>query len=569
MAIPGPENPWWWDVLENGQASRYARTFDVDWEPPEAHAAQPILLPILGDHYGRVLESGEIRLERDGDTFRVRYCDNVLPVAPPSLDRVLGAAAAVARSPELAFLAESFATLPPSAPPIRPSVRPPAPRQGSPPGSAGPPARRTSRDRRRRSTRPWPTSTPTADALDASCSDAELPARVLAGGGPRPRLSPLLRRDGLVGLRVEDETVFADTHATRARLACRRRTRRPARSTIRTDCATRCSTSRRLRAGTPRGWIVVEKILAPGERLRPEWPVAGTTGYDFLNLVGGLFVDPAGEAPLTALYAELTGEARPFAEVARERQAAGRCARSSARELNRLTALFLDVCERHRRHRDYTRARAARGAARGRRVAARSIGPTSARTAWSAGGHGRARTRPSTRRGRDGRTWTARPVRLPRDILRLRVRGPLETELVMRFQQLTGAVMAKGVEDTAFYRYLRLVSLNEVGGDPGRFGASVDGVPRRQRRGGRATAGRHARDARPTTPSAARTCGCASPLLSEMPEAWAAAVKRWRGCATAPQPRRRGSTTPPNTCSTRRSSGAWPIDRERLQRDIA
>ena len=99
---------------------------------------------------------------------------------------------------------------------------------------------------------------------------------------------------------------------------------------------------------------MVEKILEPGERLRESWPVAGTTGYDFLNRVGGLFVDPAGEQPLTELYAEFTGESVDYAALVREKK------HQVLRELlgsdvNRLTALFVEVCERHRRHRDYTR----------------------------------------------------------------------------------------------------------------------------------------------------------------------------------------------------------------------
>src|SRR5687768_13396639 len=92
MAIT-PENRWWWDVLENGPSSRYASYFDVDWDPPDEKLRNTVLLPILGDHYGRVIEAGEIRVERAGGSFVFRYHDHVGPVAPRSLDNLLASAA--------------------------------------------------------------------------------------------------------------------------------------------------------------------------------------------------------------------------------------------------------------------------------------------------------------------------------------------------------------------------------------------------------------------------------------------------------------------------------------------
>jgi (1->4)-alpha-D-glucan 1-alpha-D-glucosylmutase len=122
MAITSGRNPWWWDVLENGPSSRYARYFDVDWDPPEAHLRDLVLIPILGDHYGRVLEAGEIRLERHGGAFQVRYHEHALPVAPRSLDAILGPAAARVRSAELAALADALEALPPATAVDRSSV---------------------------------------------------------------------------------------------------------------------------------------------------------------------------------------------------------------------------------------------------------------------------------------------------------------------------------------------------------------------------------------------------------------------------------------------------------------
>src|SRR5437764_2658623 len=123
MAIPGRENAWWWDVLENGPSSIYASYFDVDWDPPEAKLRNTVLMPILGDHYGRVLEAGELKLRRDGGGFTVHYYDHVLPVAPRSLDDLLAAAARRCRSMELESLATFFGRLPPSYLTDRASVR--------------------------------------------------------------------------------------------------------------------------------------------------------------------------------------------------------------------------------------------------------------------------------------------------------------------------------------------------------------------------------------------------------------------------------------------------------------
>src|SRR4051795_400818 len=128
MAIPGRENAWWWDVLENGPSSIYASYFDVDWDPPEAKLRNTVLLPVLGDHYGRVLEAGEIKLRREGGSFVVFYFDNEAPVAPKSLDWLLASAAG--RLPagelftdELESIATAFSRLPPSVATDRESVR--------------------------------------------------------------------------------------------------------------------------------------------------------------------------------------------------------------------------------------------------------------------------------------------------------------------------------------------------------------------------------------------------------------------------------------------------------------
>jgi (1->4)-alpha-D-glucan 1-alpha-D-glucosylmutase len=190
------------------------------------------------------------------------------------------------------------------------------------------------------------------------------------------------------------------------------------------------------------GRIWVEKILEPGERLRADWPVEGTTGYEFANDVTALFVDPAGEAPLTELYTELTGERRRFAEVADEAKL--EVARTTfAQEFERLRALIaLGSLEE---------------AAAALHVYRNYVEPLEGRVAPE-----------------DRHAVADLPHELRQILLLESERSRPADEFVVRWQQTTGAVMAKGVEDTAFYRWFRLTALNEVGGNPDRFSLSPD-----------------------------------------------------------------------------------------------
>jgi (1->4)-alpha-D-glucan 1-alpha-D-glucosylmutase len=156
----------------------------------------------------------------------------------------------------------------------------------------------------------------------------------------------------LVALRTEDERVFRDTHQLILRWLDQ-----GVLDGLRIDHVDGLRDPegylRRLREASSEAWIVVEKILMRGESL-PAWPVAGTTGYEFLNLVGGLFVDPDGENPLTQFYGEFTGEPTDYASLIRQKQDFV-LRELLASEINRLTAIFVEICERHRQHRDYTR----------------------------------------------------------------------------------------------------------------------------------------------------------------------------------------------------------------------
>ena len=476
MAI-GPQNPWWWDVLENGPASRWAMTFDVDWAHPEPHLRERVLLPVLGDHYGRVLEAGDLRVEWDGARFTFRYHDQRFPVAPRSLDELIAVAAARAASDELAFIGDAFGALPPS------TVVDAALRE------------RRHRDKevlKGRLAALAAADPQVAEAVEAAvaATNADLDAldRMLERQNYRLAWWRAARRDlgyrrffdvtTLAGLRIEDARVFAETHALVLEWLAS-----GVIDGLRIDHPDGLLDPegylRRLRWASPRAWIVVEKILEPGEELRRSWPVAGTSGYEFLRRVNGLFVDPAGEAAMTELHARMTGEERPFAMIAEEAKQAV-LDEVLGSELGRLTAMLLDVLERLRRHRDHTR-HDLHEALRALLVAF-PVYRTYVRLDTGEDGRRAATVAPEDEAivtEAIGRAKMLRPD-LPADLfdvlgdlLLLRRPGDeLEEELALRFQQLTGPVMAKGVEDTAFYRDLRLVSLNEVGGDPGSFGTS-------------------------------------------------------------------------------------------------
>jgi len=243
--------------------------------------------------------------------------------------------------------------------------------------------------------------------------------------------------DDLAAIRVEDEEVFRVTHEKVLELV-----RDGVVAGLRVDhpdgLADPAGYLRRLAdAGAEHVWV--EKILHTGEALR-DWPVEGTVGYEFLNDATALFVDPAGEAELTDLFAELTGETRAFDEVALEAQIQ-QATTTFAREVARLRSL-LDA------------------PAIADALAALPVYRTYAEP-WS-GQLAEADVAAVDASGAEGRL---------RDVLLLRERG--HDEFVTRFQQTSPPVTAKGIEDTAFYRYVRLLALNDVGGDPGRFGLSV------------------------------------------------------------------------------------------------
>ena len=522
MALAGRVNAWWWDVLENGPSSRYASYFDIDWDPPQRKLAATVLMPVLGDHYGRVLEAGELTVERQGGSFAVRYYDHEAPLSPRTLDDLLTRAAARAGSVELASLAAALGRLPHAL--------------LTDPGAVAERHRDKEILRARLAemceARPEVAAAVEAeiealnhdpDALDGLLSRQNYRLAYWRTGAEELSYRRFFNIETLAGLRVEDDAVFADTHRLVLDLVSAGTL-----DGLRVDHVDGLADPEgylcRLRDATGGAYVVVEKILEAEEELPGSWPVAGTSGYDFLNRVNQLFVDPAGETSMLASYARFTGEEQSYREVVHAAKI--QIMRDElAAEVERLTGLLADVCEGHRRQRDHTR-RELRDALR-EVIAAFPVYRTYARPGRPVTSADRVHVAAAVARARHRRAdLDAELLGFIGELLVLDHPGEAEAGFALHFAQVSSPVMAKGVEDTAFYRYQPLVSLNEVGGDPGTFGRPAEDFHRAMagvaRRWPEAMLTLSTHDTKRSGDVRARIN-----LLSELPTTWEHAVERW------------------------------------------
>ena len=493
MASAGRANPWWWDILRSGRASRYAGYFDIDWEPAMSHVKGKVLLGVLGDRYGRELEAGHLALERQGSEVVVRYHDQVFPISPESLEGVDVEAA------------------------------------GADPGS-----------------------------LDAILQRQHYRLAYWRTAQAELNYRRFFTVDTLIGLRVERAEVLKDSHRLVLELVGAGQV-----SGLRIDHVDGLRDPQAyldtIRAAAPNTYLVVEKVLGYDEGLRDSFPVAGTSGYDFIAHVDGLFVDSQNEQAMTALYHAFTGESQAFADVVRTAKQEVMVT-ELAPDLERLTSLLVDICERHRMHRDRTRGELQEAI---REVAnAFTVYRTYARPG-AVSDDDRARValavEDAARRRPD---IDAELLAFVGALLLMEQDGEVESEFACRFQQFTPAVMAKGVEDTAFYRYNRLVSLNEVGGDPGAFGHTVDEFhlfcSRISQRWPATMLTLATHDTKRSADVRARLN-----LLSEIPAQWDAAVRRW----AEHNERYRTQGYPDRSLEYlmyQTLVGAWPIDVARM-----
>jgi len=554
MGVLGANNPWWSDVLENGPASLFAEHFDIDWHPIDPELDGKVLLPALGEHYGSVLESGQLRLvfEADGGRFVVRYHEHRFPLDPASYPAVLRLASS--RSPDapagraLEGFADAFERLP-----ARDRLEPDA-----------------------LASRRYEAPLRQAELARAVEGDASLAGAITQAldvfntDTPRDALHALLQRQAyrlaywrvaadeinyrrffdineLAALRIENEVVFEDTHRLALDLAANGTVdglridhpdglHDPAQYFERLQQGYAKRKGIVLKAldagGRPHRplYVVAEKIAAPHEAVPETWHVHGTTGYRFAAVANGVLIDTAARARFDRLWRWFTGIDADFGVLAHDgKRAVMRDALAS--ELTTLATRLLRIARADRRTRDHT-FNSLRGALA--EVAAclpvyRTYivdGPSAQDLRYIDWAVAQARRHSPAadasvfdfvRRCLIGQALPDAPDGVAAAAL----------SFAMRFQQFSAPVAAKGVEDTAFYRGLRLASLNEVGSEPGSFGLTL-----RAFHG--ASADRAARW--PHTILATSThdnkrsedVRTRIDVLSEAPGVWRVALGRWR-----------------------------------------
>ncbi len=556
----GPENHYWWDVLENGTSSRYASFFDIDWQPQEERLRDKVLVPILGDQYGRVLQSGGIKVLRKNSRFLVEAAGQSFPVSPPSLTAILVRAAEYAKSDTLSFLAASYGRLP-------------VPEYWD---------RRLIMTRHRDKTvlngllgRLCAEEPNACEAVDRSVSELNNNQDGLDDflNQQNYRLAYWKTADQqlgyrrffdvntLIGLRIEREHVFEETHALVLEWL-----KTGVLDGVRVDhpdgLRDPLEYFTRLRQSAPDAWIVAEKILEPGEFLRENWPVEGTSGYDFLNVALNLLVQPEGIGELTRIYADFTGRSTDFDAIAHDKKLSV-AQEALGSDVNRLASLFVNICESNRNQRDFTRAeirRAIREVCACFKVYRTYVVPSREEITEE----DRAVIAAATDCAKSGRPdIDAGLFDFLRDVLTMKVTGKQESEFLMRFQQFTSPVMAKGVEDTAFYCYNRLTALSEVGGDPARNGSTVEEFhaycAKMQATHPLTMTTLSTHDTKRSEDVRARLAA-----LTEMPTAFASAIERW---SENTKQYREGDVLDRGTeyFYYQTLIGAWPITPDRMK----
>jgi (1->4)-alpha-D-glucan 1-alpha-D-glucosylmutase len=552
MTNKGRANRWWWELLEHGQGSRFAPYFDINWHPRDPKLTGKVLLPFLGDHYGRLLERGEIHLVREGERFLVRYGDHEMPISPSSMEEALLSASDRADSLREAAAAASATAAPEAA-------------EEDAYGAA---------ERWYAALAETLAEDPGAvEALDAVVaewnSSPEMLDRLLSKqhyrlsywrtGSGEINYRRFFVENALVGICIESDRVFGAMHGKVLQWV-----REGLVDGLRIDHIDGLRDPQRylerLREQAPEAWIVVEKILAPDERMPETWPVQGTSGYDFLNAVLGIFVDPEAEEPLTEFYAEFTGEWIEFARELRDKKLLV-LHTGLASEVFRLALLLLSISEKHWRYRDYTIEEL-------REILSELIADFPVYRSYArpedvcVGAQDERFINMATERAiRERPDVDPQLFEFVRDILLVRLRGKQEDDFRLRFQQLSGPAMAKGAEDTTFYTFNRFVALNEVGGSPDCFGTSVDDFHKYndyvQRTWPYTMTTTSTHDAKRGEDVRARLA-----LLSQMTEHWAQAVRRWANMTQC----HRGADGPSHNDEYffyQALVGAWPLEKER------
>ncbi len=527
MASISPDNSWWTDVLRNGWNSSYAHFFDIDWQRRPTRGK--VLLPLLDRQYGEALAAGKIRLtyQAEESEFGVECSGRRLPLCPES-QAALGAMMSSGRlSPEEVLL-------------------------GHDPANGG------------------------GERLHALLEFQAYRLAWWRTAADEINWRRFFEVSELVGVRVELPEVFEAMHALLFRMY-----RDGWIDGVRVDhvdgladpggyCRSlrerlnRLAAERPDRADGPRPYLIVEKILADDEPLRTDWAVDGTTGYDFMSDVCAVLHDGAGEEPLSRLWAEV-GPA--YADLDSQLSAVRRklLRENFTSEFESLARLFKEVADSDLKSRDFSLTMIRRG------LAALMEQFRVYRTYWYQGrgtdqdravlDRAAALTRRSLRPAEHGvLDWLVacfEPARSPafREA-NVRARALME-KAVIRFQQLTSPLAAKSLEDTVFYRYLRLISRNEVGSDPARFFLSPEEFHRRVlARGARFPLGMLAtatHDHKRGEDGRARLA-----VISEAPAEWRRRVGRWLSDSSGLDPDRFWPDPVDRYMIFQTLIGAWP-----------
>ncbi len=548
MGIAKSANPWWLDVLENGPSSRYARVFDIEWHPVKAELADKVLIPILGDQYGDGLERQELKLSFQDGTFVVRYFDDWLPIAPDTFRMVLG--------PSLeAWIPDQ----PPADVDELQSILTAC--DHLPPRSSRDESQIASRAREKEVVkRRLAALADRSAAVRAYIDDCVSRINGIAG---QPRsfdwLDSLLNAQSyrlahwrvaseeinyrrffdvnqLAAVRMEDPAVFDEVHGFLFELISR-----GGPTGLRIDHVDGLFAPRdylkRLQAraaeltGRDSYYIVVEKILSAGESMPDEWPIAGSTGYEFAAAVNSLFVDRRNERAFDDIYRRFTHDRTPFAELvyrAKKRV----LHETMSGDINSLGHQLNRFSERNRHFRDFTLYSLISTIKEV--IACFPVYRTYIDAERPVSAEDRERVRAAVACARARATGAGRVVfdffeRLLLKEIPAATPDACQdlTRFIGKFQQMTGPVAAKGVEDTVLYVYNRLLSLNDVGFDPTQFGAEPAAVHawmhERQNRRPAALSATSTHDTKRGEDVRARLN-----VLSEIPGAWKAAVAKWR-----------------------------------------
>ncbi|HEY4369403.1 MAG TPA: malto-oligosyltrehalose synthase [Steroidobacteraceae bacterium] len=550
LGVMGDGNRWWQDVLENGPAARFAGYFDIDWRPNRRSMHNRLLLPVLGDAYGNVLERGEIQLEFAAarGEFQARYHEHAFPIDPREYPRIFVTCtdALVAHEPDethrgdFESLMNAFAHLP---------------SRTANTEEARSERYRDKESHKRRLARLIERSpgvgsfiaaavrqingvtgaAATFDALDGLLETQTYRLAYWRVAADEINYRRFFDVNSLAALRMDDPAVFADAHALILELVAA-----GAIDGLRIDHsdglydphAYFVRLQRALSEAASRSpfYLVTEKILAPHERLPAQWPISGTTGYEFGVLTTAWLVDPNSEAALSRLHVQFTGESADFGEIAyHSRRLVMRIA--LAAEVEGLATQLDRLAQQDRHTADFTRPAL-------REAILECIACFPVYRSYLS-------SRECSEEDRKTIQWAINVARKRSFAADLTVfdflqsvllgefaadhPGPTQDaalEFAMKFQQVTSPVAAKGVEDTALYRYGRLVALNDVGSDPRRYNATSQALHQHNMETARSWPGcllaTSTHDSKRSEDVRARIA-----VLSEMPRPWRLHVGRW------------------------------------------